>query len=134
MNTETDTAQDLCEAVSETAKDVSDGLRAATAAATEASGNIQRDLQTLRDDLSRLADDISGILSNTGNAAWRRARGRVDDAQTKGQEAMQDAVGAMREVSDHFVEAVDQSLLSRPYATLAIAAGVGFLLGAAWRR
>jgi ElaB/YqjD/DUF883 family membrane-anchored ribosome-binding protein len=40
----------------------------------------------------------------------------------------------MREVSDNFIDAVDQSLRSRPYTTLAIAAGLGFLLGATWRR
>jgi ElaB/YqjD/DUF883 family membrane-anchored ribosome-binding protein len=109
-------------------------VRAAGAAASEASSTVQSDLQTLREDLARLAETISGIASNTGNAAWRRARGSVDGAHTKGQEAVQEAFGAMREVSDNFVDALDQSLRSRPYTTLAIAAGLGFLLGAAWRR
>jgi ElaB/YqjD/DUF883 family membrane-anchored ribosome-binding protein len=113
---------------------VREGLRTAGAAASEASSNIQRDLQALREDLARLAEEISGIVSNKGNAAWRRAPSSVDDAQAKGQEAVQEAVSAMREVSDNFIDAVDQSLRSRPYTTLAIAAGLGFLLGATWRR
>jgi ElaB/YqjD/DUF883 family membrane-anchored ribosome-binding protein len=122
------------EATRETAKDVREGLGAAAAAASEASGKIQSDLKMLREDLARLAEEIGGIVSNKGNAAWRRARSSVDGAQTKGQEAMQEAVGAMREVSDNFIDAVDQSLRSRPYTTLAIVAGLGFLLGATWRR
>jgi ElaB/YqjD/DUF883 family membrane-anchored ribosome-binding protein len=42
--------------------------------------------------------------------------------------------GAMRDVSDNFIEALDDSLKNRPYATLAIVAGLGFLFGATWRR
>jgi ElaB/YqjD/DUF883 family membrane-anchored ribosome-binding protein len=134
MDTASNTSQDVREAARETAKDVREGLRTAGAAASEASSNIQRDLQALREDLARLAEEISGIVSNKGNAAWRRARSSVDDAQTKGQEAVQEAVSAMREVSDNFIDALDQSLRSRPYTTLVIAAGLGFLLGATWRR
>jgi len=40
----------------------------------------------------------------------------------------------MREVSDHFVDAIDESIKTRPYTTLAIVAGLGFLFGATWRR
>jgi ElaB/YqjD/DUF883 family membrane-anchored ribosome-binding protein len=134
MATASDTSQTVRETARETAKDMREGLRAAGAAASEASGNIQSDLQTLRQDFARLAEELSGIVSNKGSAAWRRARGSVDGAHTKGQEAVQEAVGAMREVSDNFIEAFDQSLRSRPYTTLAIAAGLGFLLGATWRR
>jgi len=130
-----DTASDtVAEATRETVEDVREGLRA-PGAASEASGNIQNDLKALREDLARLAEEISGIVvSNKGNAAWLRARSSVDGARTMGQEAVQEAVGAVREVSDNLVDAVDRSLRSRPYATLAIAAGLGFLLGATWRR
>jgi ElaB/YqjD/DUF883 family membrane-anchored ribosome-binding protein len=37
-------------------------------------------------------------------------------------------------VGDTMVEAIDDSLRKRPYTTLAIAVGIGFLFGAAWRR
>ncbi len=134
MDTGSNTSQNLREAARETATDVREGVRGAEAATSEASSNIQRDLQALRQDLARLAEEISGIVSTKGNAAWWRARSSVDDAQSKGQEALQQTVGAMREVSDNFVDAIDQSLRSQPYATLAIAAGLGFLLGATWRR
>ena len=40
----------------------------------------------------------------------------------------------MRDVSDNFIEALDDLLKNRPYATLAIVAGLGFLFGATWRR
>jgi len=40
----------------------------------------------------------------------------------------------MREVSDNFVDAIDESIKTRPYVTLALVAGLGFLFGATWRR
>lgn len=128
------TASNFSQSTRESLKEAREGGREAGAAAAAESSDIQKDLQALRDDFGRLAEQISAILSNKGNAAWLRAKTSVDgvvsDAQAKGQEA----VGAMREVSDHFVEALDQSIKERPYATLAIAAALGFLFGATWRR
>ena len=103
-------------------------------AAADASRDIQKDLQALRDDFARLAEQVSDILTNKGNAAWQRARSSVDDVVSDAQERGREAVDAMREVSDNFVEAIDESIKNRPYATLAIVAGLGFLFGATWRR
>ena len=52
------------------------------------------------------------------------------DAEGKGREA----VDAVREVGDNMLDAIDQSLEQRPYTTLALAVGIGFLFGATWRR
>ena len=40
----------------------------------------------------------------------------------------------MREVGDNMVDAIDELLKPRPYTTLALALGIGFLFGATWRR
>jgi ElaB/YqjD/DUF883 family membrane-anchored ribosome-binding protein len=58
------------------------------------------------------------------------ARTVVSDAQDKGREAVQ-AVG---EVKDNLSRAIDKSLNRRPYTTLALAVGFGFMLGALWAR
>lgn len=50
----------------------------------------------------------------------------VSDAQEKGREA----VDAVREVTDNFVDAIDKSIENRPYTTLALFAVLGFMLGA----
>jgi ElaB/YqjD/DUF883 family membrane-anchored ribosome-binding protein len=128
------TATNLSQNARETAKDAREGMREVGDAASAASGDIQKDVQALRDDFSRLAEQVGDILASRGNAAWQRAKTSVDgvvsDAQDKGREAM----GAVRDVSDNFVDAVDESIKNRPYATLAIVAGLGFLFGATWRR
>jgi ElaB/YqjD/DUF883 family membrane-anchored ribosome-binding protein len=129
-----DTTATASQGMRDTAKEARDGVREVGKAASAASGDLQKDLQTLRDDLGRLAEQVRDILSSKGNAAWRRAKTSVDgvmsDAQAKGQEA----ASAVRDVSGHFADAVDESIKNRPYTTLAIAVGLGFLLGTSFRR
>jgi ElaB/YqjD/DUF883 family membrane-anchored ribosome-binding protein len=117
-----------------TAKDARETVREVRQAASEASADMQGDLQKLREDFHRLADQVAEILANRGNAAWRRAKSSVDEVVADAQDKGRDAASAVREVSDHFVEAIDESVKTRPYTTLALVAGIAFLFGATWRR
>ncbi|HTE75480.1 MAG TPA: hypothetical protein VK653_01925 [Xanthobacteraceae bacterium] len=103
-------------------------------AASAASGDMQKDMQNLRDDFARLAQQVADIVANRGSAAWERARSGMDDVVSDAQDKGREAVDAMREVSDQFVEAIDESIKNRPYTTLAMALGLGFLFGTMWRR
>jgi ElaB/YqjD/DUF883 family membrane-anchored ribosome-binding protein len=109
-------------------------VRDAGSAAAAASGNFQDDLVALRDDVARLTQQIANIVAERGGATWRKAKsnmeGVIGEAQDKGMEA----VDAVREVGDNMVDAIDESLKKRPYTTLALALGIGFLFGATWRR
>ena len=118
----------------DTAKDVREGLREVRNAASEASDDIESDLKALRDDFGRLAEQVADIVAGKGQAAWRRARGSVDDAVAGAQDKGREAVDAIRDVSDNFVDAVDESIANRPYTTLALVAAVAFVAGATWRR
>jgi ElaB/YqjD/DUF883 family membrane-anchored ribosome-binding protein len=120
--------------VRETVRDVKDAVRESGKAASAASGDIQADLDALRKDVVRLAAQLTDIFGTAGGAALSRARANVEgvmaDASAKGQEA----VDAVREVGDNVMDAIDESLKKRPYTTLAMAVGIGFLFGAIWRR
>src|SRR2546423_6760176 len=120
--------------VRDTVKDAKDAVRESAKAVSEAGGDVRTDLESLRHDVRRLTDQLADIVTSKGNVAWNRARsnigGVVSDATSKGQEA----VDAVREVGDNMVDAIDQSLKKRPYTTLALAVGIGFLFGATWRR
>jgi len=128
------TASTASQNIRETAKDMREGVREAYKAASESSGDIEHDLQALRDDFRRLAEQLADIVAGKGNAAWRRAKASMEDAASDAEDKGREAVDAMREVSDHFVEAIDESIKTRPYTMLAIVAGVAFLFGATWRR
>jgi hypothetical protein len=43
-------------------------------------------------------------------------------------------VEAVRDVGDTLATAIDRSLERRPYTTLLLAVGLGFVLGAVWAR
>ncbi len=115
-------------------KDAREGLRDVKAAAGEASGDIRDDLAALREDFGRLAEQFADIVANQGGKAWRRARGTLGDVVSDAQDKGRDAASAVRDVSDNFVDAIDDSLAKRPYTTLALVAVAGFIFGATWRR
>jgi ElaB/YqjD/DUF883 family membrane-anchored ribosome-binding protein len=118
----------------DTMRDAKDAMREGGKAVSAASGDMQADLDSLRGDVAKLTSQLGDILSTKGTAVWERAKdsvgGVLSDAQDKGSEAM----GAVREVGDNMVDAIDTSLKQRPYTTLALAVGIGFLFGATWRR
>jgi ElaB/YqjD/DUF883 family membrane-anchored ribosome-binding protein len=114
----------------ETSKEV----REARKAALDTSGDIQSELQTLRDEFRRLAEQVGNTIADKGNAAWRRARPSVDGVVSDAQEKGREAIDAVHDVTDNFVDAIDKSIKNRPYTTLALFAALGFLLGVTQRR
>lgn len=107
------------------------------AAATKVSGmgsDVQDDVQTLRDDVAKLTQQLADLAAAKGGEVWGKARNAADgvlsDATAKGREAT-DAVG---EVRDNLTAALDESIESRPYTTLALSLAAGFILGALWKR
>jgi ElaB/YqjD/DUF883 family membrane-anchored ribosome-binding protein len=77
-------------------------------------------------------------LASKGAEVFRDARAGVesmisdagDYAGKKGKEAMDNVRG----VGDTLAVAIEKSVRTRPYTTLALAVAAGFLFGATWRR
>jgi hypothetical protein len=77
-------------------------------------------------------------LASKGAEVFRDAKAGVesmisdagDYAGKKGKEAMDN----MRGVGDTLAVAIERSVTTRPYTTLALAVAAGFLFGATWRR
>jgi ElaB/YqjD/DUF883 family membrane-anchored ribosome-binding protein len=127
----------ISDAAKETVQDVREARDAITdsgKAAAAASRENQADIQALRDDVARLAQQIAYIFAAHGGKAWDHAGAGVDEALAEVEGRGREAVDAVREVGDNMREAIDTSLQERPYATLALALGLGFLFGATWRR
>ena len=89
--------------------------------------SLQEDFSSLRDDLGKLSQHVVDLASAKGAATYKRVKKQFDT--TKGE-----ATDAVREVRDNFADALDDSLAERPYTTLLVALGVGFVMGAMWRR
>jgi len=101
---------------------------------SKASDDIQTDVQALLDELRRLAAQVGNIVADKGGETWQRARPSVEGVVFAGQEKGREAVDAVRDVTDNFVDAIDKSIKNRPYTTLALFAAVAFVLGATRRR
>jgi ElaB/YqjD/DUF883 family membrane-anchored ribosome-binding protein len=96
-------------------------------------------------DGANAADSPNDDLAAKGAAAFREAKANVEsvisDAGEAGQQALnyagmkgQEAMDNVREVGDTLAVAVKKSVTKRPYTTLALALGLGFLCGAILRR
>jgi ElaB/YqjD/DUF883 family membrane-anchored ribosome-binding protein len=106
--------------------------------ATATVENIQRDVQALRDDLAKLAGQVSELLSAGGGEAIAGIKERVHRMQDGLDETMSDmgerGREALSDVSQHLSEALQESIEEHPLTTIALAVGLGFLFGTAWRR
>lgn len=63
-----------------------------------------------------------------------RTRERTDSIMRDAKATGREARAAFTDVADTFGDALSESVQTRPYATLALAAGIGFLFGAVWSR
>jgi ElaB/YqjD/DUF883 family membrane-anchored ribosome-binding protein len=134
MRAEEASMSSLSNAAKESVQDARDAVAESRKAAADASGDIRADLQALREDVARLAQQIADIFAAKGSRVWSRTRSGVDDALSDAGGKGREAVDAVREVGDNMMGAIDASLKERPYTTLALAVGIGFLFGATWRR
>jgi ElaB/YqjD/DUF883 family membrane-anchored ribosome-binding protein len=115
--------------------DTAEGAARDTAnTASTAAREIRQDMAALREDVARLAQQVGHLLLARSGATWRRARSGVAGVVSEAQEKGVEAVDAVRGIGDEMVDQIGQSLRKRPYRTVALAIGIGFLFGATWRR
>jgi ElaB/YqjD/DUF883 family membrane-anchored ribosome-binding protein len=78
----------------------------------KSAGDLETELETLRQDLTRLTDQL-------GQLATRKGR---------------EAATAELDVAGNVADTFEESVQERPLATLGLAVGLGFLMGAMWRK
>jgi ElaB/YqjD/DUF883 family membrane-anchored ribosome-binding protein len=102
---------------------------------------LDKGFKPVKNDISALADQITDVLNSFAGAATKQARrgykearanvdSTVDDFSERGS-AMMDAA---MESATSIEESLEDAITSRPLATVGLALGIGFLIGAAWRR
>ena len=102
---------------------------------------LEKDVAAVKSDIAALTDQITYALNTFANSTSKQARrgyrqaresvdSAVDDMSDRGSammEAAQDAYGSIEET-------LEDAITQRPLATVGLALGIGFLIGAAWRR
>lgn len=91
---------------------------------------------TRPDQNADLKEKAAGEVERMANRAtdqFNKAADTVEDVATRAAEQGRIAGQQVQEVAGNIKGAVDKSVRDQPMATLAVAAAVGFVLGALWK-
>jgi ElaB/YqjD/DUF883 family membrane-anchored ribosome-binding protein len=82
---------------------------------------------------ARHASDRASDLADSANQQIDRALDRAENVARQVADQGREATERVGEVAGNFKVAVDKSVKDQPMATLAVAAAVGFVMGALWK-
>lgn len=102
----------------------------AEARAKAASEDLSRQIEVLREEIARLAGELRKSGQRSAAAAGNVAADGVEALRAQGEVAME----ALRESASDLERELARNVREKPVTTLAIAAGIGFLLGLAMQR
>jgi ElaB/YqjD/DUF883 family membrane-anchored ribosome-binding protein len=102
---------------------------------------LEKDVAAVKNDISALTDQITDVLNSFAGTAKKQARRGYKEARANVDSAVDDMSergGAMMDAAQDAAYSIEESLedviTERPLATVGLALGVGFLIGAMWRR
>ena len=102
---------------------------------------LEKDVAAVKNDIAALTDQITEALNAFAGSATRQARRGYKQARANAGLAMDDMSergGAMMDAAQDAASSIEESLedviTQRPLATVGLALGIGFLIGAIWRR
>jgi len=102
---------------------------------------LEKDLAAVKNDISALTEQITDALNSFAGTAgkqarrgYRQARANVDSAVDDLSERGSAAMDAAQDAATSIEETLEDLVHERPLATVGLALGLGFLIGAAWRR
>ena len=98
---------------------------------------LEKDVSSVKNDIATLTDQISDALNAIAGTAKKRAKraranvdSALDEASTRGTAMLNAAQDAATTIED----TLEDVIVQRPLATVALAVGLGFLIGVTWRR
>jgi len=102
---------------------------------------LKKDVNAVKNDIAALTDQITDALNAFAGQANKQARRGYQQARANMDSTMDDMsergsamMGAAQDAASSIEESLEDVITQRPLATVGLALGVGFLLGAIWRR
>jgi ElaB/YqjD/DUF883 family membrane-anchored ribosome-binding protein len=102
---------------------------------------LEKDVSAVKNDVAALADQITEALNSFAGAASKRARRGVNEARANVDSTIDDISArgsAMLDAAQNAASSIEDTLedviVQRPLVTVGLALGLGFLIGATWRR
>ncbi len=115
------------------------GMRDRTDKATYDS--LEKDVTAVKNDIAALTDQITDAINTFAGTAKKQAKRGYKQARAQVDSTMDDVSergGAMMEAAQDAAHSIEETLedvvTQRPLATVGLALGLGFLIGATWRR
>jgi ElaB/YqjD/DUF883 family membrane-anchored ribosome-binding protein len=102
---------------------------------------LEKDVTAVKGDIAALTDQITDAINTFAGTAkkqakrgYKQARANVDSTMDE----MSERGGAMMDAAQNAAHSIEETLedaiTQRPLATVGLALGLGFLIGATWRR
>ena len=102
---------------------------------------LEKDVAAVKNDIAALTDQITDALNSFAGTAQKQARRGYKQARANVDSAVDDLSersGAMMDAAQDAASTIEETLedviTQRPLATVGLALGLGFLIGATWRR
>jgi ElaB/YqjD/DUF883 family membrane-anchored ribosome-binding protein len=102
---------------------------------------LEKDVAAVKNDISALTEQITDALNSFAGTAgkqarrgYKQARANVDSAVDDLSERGSAAMDAAQDAASSLEETLEDLIQERPLAAVGLALGLGFLIGAAWRR
>ena len=102
---------------------------------------LEKDVTAVKNDIAALTDQITDALNAFAGTArtqarrgYKQARSNVDAAMDEASERGSAMYEAAQDAAGSLEETLEDAITQRPLATVGLALGLGFLMGAIWRR
>jgi ElaB/YqjD/DUF883 family membrane-anchored ribosome-binding protein len=102
---------------------------------------LEKDVTAVKNDIAALTDQITDAINSFAGQAKKQAKRGYKQARANAESAFDDASergGAMLDAAQDAAVSIEETLedviTQRPLATVGLALGIGFLIGATWRR
>jgi ElaB/YqjD/DUF883 family membrane-anchored ribosome-binding protein len=102
---------------------------------------LEKDVTSVKNDIAALTEQITDVINTFAGTAQKQARrgykqarenldSTIDDVSERGSAMF----GAAQDAAATVEETLEDVITQRPLATVALALGLGFLIGVTWRR
>jgi ElaB/YqjD/DUF883 family membrane-anchored ribosome-binding protein len=95
---------------------------------------VKSDIAALTDQITEALNSFAGTAKTQARRGYKQARANVDSALDEASERGGAMMGAAQDAAASIEETLEEVITQRPLATVGLALGLGFLIGATWRR
>src|SRR3954453_15796296 len=102
---------------------------------------LEKDVTAVKNDIAALTDQITDVLTSFAGTVDKQARRGYMQARANAEATMDEVsergsamMDAAQDAASSIEETLEDIITQRPLATVGLAIGLGFLIGATWRR